>query len=84
MDFKIRINKIFQAFYLPLPGKQAHRELAPYRNEIELDFKNKNPEDLVVVLRGLKDYKHRMFFYGKNIEEKIIVFTRSIFAAMRL
>ena len=44
MDFKIRINKIFQAFYLPLPGKQAHRELAPYRNEIELDFKNKNPK----------------------------------------
>ena len=44
MDFKIRINKIFQAFYLPLPGKQAHRELAPYRNEKELDFKNKNPK----------------------------------------
>ena len=44
MDFKIRINKIFQAFYLPLPGKQAHRELAPYRNEIDLDFKNKNPK----------------------------------------
>ena len=44
MDFKIRINKIFQAFDLPFPGKQAHRELAPYRNEIELDFKNKNPK----------------------------------------
>ena len=44
MDFKIRINKIFQAFDLPLPGKQAHKELAPYRNEIELDFKNKNPK----------------------------------------
>lgn len=44
MDFKIRINKIFQAFDLPLPGKQAHTELAPYRNEIELDFKNKNPK----------------------------------------
>jgi 8-oxo-dGTP pyrophosphatase MutT (NUDIX family) len=44
LDFKIRINKIFQAFDLPLPGKQAHIELAPYRNEIELDFKNKNPK----------------------------------------
>ena len=44
MDFKIRINKIFQAFDLPLPGKKAHKELAPYRNEIELDFKNKNPK----------------------------------------
>ena len=44
MNFKIRINKIFQAFDLPLPGKQAHKELAPYRNEIELDFKNKNPK----------------------------------------
>jgi 8-oxo-dGTP pyrophosphatase MutT (NUDIX family) len=44
LDFKIRINKIFQAFDLPLPGKQAHTELAPYRNEIELDFKNKNPK----------------------------------------
>ena len=44
MDFKIRINKIFQAFDLPLPGKQAHKEMAPYRNEIELDFKNKNPK----------------------------------------
>ena len=44
MDFKIRINKIFQGFDLPLPGKKAHKELAPYRNEIELDFKNKNPK----------------------------------------
>ncbi|MFL2589353.1 MAG: NUDIX hydrolase [Parvicellaceae bacterium] len=44
MDFKTRINIIFQAFDLPLPGKQAHKELAPYRNEIELDFKNKNPK----------------------------------------
>ena len=44
MDFKIRINKIFQAFDGPLPGKKAHKELAPYRSEIELDFKNKNPK----------------------------------------
>ena len=44
MDFKTRINIIFQAFDLPLPGKQAHKELAPYRNEIELDYKNKNPK----------------------------------------
>jgi 8-oxo-dGTP pyrophosphatase MutT (NUDIX family) len=44
LDFKTRINKIFQAFDLPLPGKQAHKELAPYRNEIELDYKNKNPK----------------------------------------
>lgn len=35
------------------------------------DFKKKNPEDLVVILRGLKDYKHRMFFYGKDIKDKI-------------
>ena len=44
MDFKTSINIIFQAFDLPLPGKQAHKELAPYRDEIELDFKNKNPK----------------------------------------
>ena len=44
MNFKISINKIFKAFDLPLPGKQAHKELAPYRNEIELDFKNKSPK----------------------------------------
>jgi 8-oxo-dGTP pyrophosphatase MutT (NUDIX family) len=44
LNFKTRINKIFQAFDLPLPGKQAHTEMAPYRNEIEVDFKNKNPK----------------------------------------
>ena len=40
----ILIENIIENLKQPLPGKQAHKELAPYRNEIELDFKNKNPK----------------------------------------
>ncbi|MGB2273977.1 MAG: M16 family metallopeptidase [Flavicella sp.] len=35
------------------------------------DFKTKNPEELVTILRGLKDFKHRIFFYGKDVKDKI-------------
>jgi len=38
----ILIENIIEKLKQPLPGKEAHKELAPYRNEIELDFKNKN------------------------------------------
>ena len=40
----ILIENIIENLKQPLPGKEAHKELAPYRNEIELDFKNKNPK----------------------------------------
>ena len=40
----ILIENIIENLKQPLPGKRAHKELAPYRNEIELDFKNKNPK----------------------------------------
>ena len=40
----ILIENIIKKLKQPLPGKEAHKELAPYRNEIELDFKNKNPK----------------------------------------
>ena len=40
----ILIENIIEKLKQPLPGKEAHKELAPYRNEIELDFKNKNPK----------------------------------------
>jgi 8-oxo-dGTP pyrophosphatase MutT (NUDIX family) len=50
LDFKFKINKIFKAFDLPLPAKEAHKEMAPYRNEIELDFKNKNPKNASTLL----------------------------------
>ena len=40
----ILIENIIEKLKQPLPGKKAHKELAPYRSEIELDFKNKNPK----------------------------------------
>lgn len=40
----ILIENIIDNLKQPLPGKRAHKELAPYRNEIELDYKNKNPK----------------------------------------
>ena len=40
----ILIENIIEKLKQPLPGLSAHLELAPYRNEIELDFKNKNPK----------------------------------------
>ena len=40
----ILIENIIEKLKQPLPGKEAHKDLAPYRNEIELDFKNKNPK----------------------------------------
>ena len=40
----ILIENIKEKLKQPLPGKEAHKELAPYRNEIELDYKNKKPK----------------------------------------
>ena len=40
----ILIENIIENLKQPLPGKRAHKELAPYRNEIELDFKIQNPK----------------------------------------
>jgi 8-oxo-dGTP pyrophosphatase MutT (NUDIX family) len=44
LDFKSTILEIFESFNKPLPGYQAHLELAPYRNKSELNFKEKNPK----------------------------------------
>ena len=46
----ILIENIIKKLKQPLPGKEAHKELAPYRNEIELDFKNKNPKIASILL----------------------------------
>ena len=40
----ILIENIKEKLKQPLPGKKAHIELAPYRSEIELDYKNKEPK----------------------------------------
>ena len=58
MDFKSTILEIFESFNKPLPGYQAHVELAPYRNKSELNFKEKNPKIAsTLLLLYPKDYE---------------------------
>ena len=58
MDFKSNILKIFESFNKPLPGYQAHKELAPYRNKSELNFSGKNPKIAsTLLLLYPKDYE---------------------------
>jgi 8-oxo-dGTP pyrophosphatase MutT (NUDIX family) len=38
------IKKIFDAFSQPLPGFEAHSELAPYRKRVELDIEINQPK----------------------------------------
>ena len=58
MDFKSTILEIFESFNKPLPGYQAHLELAPYRNKSELNFKEKNPKIAsTLLLLYPKDYE---------------------------
>ena len=44
MTFSDTIHKIFEAFNNPLPGYEAHIEMAPYRKKVELNFKNNKPK----------------------------------------
>jgi len=58
LDFKSTIFKIFESFNNPLPGYQAHKELAPYRNKSELNFSGKNPKIAsTLLLLYPKDYE---------------------------
>jgi 8-oxo-dGTP pyrophosphatase MutT (NUDIX family) len=58
LDFKSTILEIFESFNKPLPGYQAHVELAPYRNKSELNFKEKNPKIAsTLLLLYPKDYE---------------------------
>jgi len=58
LDFKSNILKIFESFNKPLPGYQAHKELAPYRNKSELNFSGKNPKIAsTLLLLYPKDYE---------------------------
>ena len=68
MDFKSTILEIFESFNKPLPGYQAHVELAPYRNKSELNFKEKNPKIAsTLLLLYPKDYE--IFFCLIEIQE---------------
>ncbi|OQD42898.1 peptidase M16 [Croceivirga radicis] len=33
------------------------------------ELKQMNPQELVAIIKGLKDYKHRFFYYGKDLAE---------------
>ena len=44
MIFKETIHELFEAFNRPLPGFEAHLELAPYRKKVELNIKKNNPK----------------------------------------
>jgi len=44
LTFRDTIHKIFEAFNNPLPGYEAHIEMAPYRKKVELNFKNNKPK----------------------------------------
>ena len=44
MIFKEIIHELYEAFNRPLPGFEAHLELAPYRKKVELNIKKNNPK----------------------------------------
>ena len=44
MNFKEIIHELYEAFNRPLPGFEAHLELAPYRKKVELNIKKNNPK----------------------------------------
>ncbi|MDG2343374.1 MAG: CoA pyrophosphatase [Flavobacteriales bacterium] len=44
MTFKETIHELYESFNRPLPGFEAHLELAPYRKKVELNIKKNNPK----------------------------------------
>ena len=50
MTFSDTIHKIFEAFNHPLPGYEAHIEMAPYRKKVELNFENNKPKIASTIL----------------------------------
>ncbi|PIE99598.1 MAG: peptidase M16 [Polaribacter sp.] len=47
-------------------------EDSPFRNIYQLDeLKAMNPADLVQVVKDLKNYKQRIFYYGKDVESAV-------------
>ena len=44
MTFRDTIYEIFEAFNSPLPGYEAHIEMAPYRKKVELNFEKNKPK----------------------------------------
>ena len=44
MIFSQLVKNIYNAFDQPLPGFEAHLELAPYRKKVELNIKKNNPK----------------------------------------
>lgn len=48
-------------------------EDSPLRDIMQIDeLKAINPEDLVVLVKGMKNYKQRVFYYGKDINAAIL------------
>ena len=44
MNYRDVIFKVYEAFQNPLPGKEAHLELAPYRKNVKFNFEQNNPK----------------------------------------
>jgi len=53
-------------------GKAKYGENSRLRNIIKVsELKNIDPQELVNKAKGLKNYKHRMFYYGKDVEKAV-------------
>lgn len=47
-------------------------EDSPLRDIIQIDeLKALNPEDLIALIKDIKNYKQRIFYYGKNIDDAV-------------
>ena len=47
-------------------------EDSPLRDIIQIDeLKALNPEDLIALIKDMKNYKQRIFYYGKNIDDAV-------------
>ena len=57
LNYRDVIFKVYEAFQNPLPGKEAHLELAPYRKNVKFNFEQNNPKIAsTLLLLYPKDY----------------------------
>ena len=53
-------------------------ENSPLRDIMQIDeLKAINPEDLVKIIKGMKNYKQRVFYYGKDVDAAVAALNKS-------
>ena len=61
-------------------------EDSPLRDIMQIDeLKNINPEELVGIIKDMKNYKQRIFYYGKDVKSAVASLNKNhkIFGALK-